>query len=161
MKRILLCIFLALMLLLSACAAPSDNTDDPFDKNSFVEAPDPLDMIGTWDRAWSEVEGDRTEYPKGTCTVVIKGDSKESLVISYADKEFPDNNYENKSLTIKKGVLYYDCGNDLWHAEVDRSASTITEYNITLLEDGTLLLQNLFYIDGAPMVSYECFVRAE
>ena len=33
-----------------------------------------------------------------------------------------------------------------------------TTYSLTLTEDGQLILQNYFLIDGAPSVSYEFFV---
>ena len=119
--------------------------------------PQPGDLVGTWTRAYSEVEGYKVEYNPGVCTLVIEG-TEDALVISYTDTQFPDSNYAGKALIVKEGELHYNCGNDRWLAEVDYVGLHNTTYSLTLTEDGQLILQNYFLLDGAPSVSYEFFV---
>lgn len=118
--------------------------------------PQPMDLVGSWQRTHTEVEGDRNKNTKATITV--SGDSETSLTITYKDKEFSDSNFKNKSLTIQEGELYTGCGNDLWYADV--SSTGKESYSLTLLEDGTLMLQCTFDFDGMPMVSTQWFARS-
>ena len=57
--------------------------------------------------------------------------------------------------------MYWNCGNSMWLADVDHVGPWDTTYAITLLEDGRLLLQNYWEVDGAPSVSYEWYERAD
>ena len=123
---------------------------------------DPMELVGKWDRIKTMVEGDETESEPNTCIVEITGDSRENLKISYMDNAyFVQNSYSDKALIFSLGALpiYTDCGNDVWYADVDHVGKDDTTFAITLLADGTLLLQNYFTVDGAPMVSYEWFKR--
>ena len=124
-----------------------------------LNAPDPIEMVGTWVRVMCEMDGYAEADASGSCTLVIAGNSADALTISYTDREYPDGNYKNKSLWIAQGELYWGCGNSLWLAEVDHLGPWDTTYTVTLLEDGRLLLQNYFLLDGAPSVSYEWFER--
>jgi hypothetical protein len=126
-----------------------------------IDAPDPMDMVGTWERFQWETDGYVEEDISGTCTIVIKGDTEDTLTISFTDEEHRNSNYQNKPLNIKQGVIYEGCGNSLWLADVDHVGPWDTTYAVTLLEDGTLMLQNYFTIDGAPAVSYEWFRRVD
>ncbi len=122
----------------------------------------PMDMVGKWDRIKTMVEGDEEETEPNTCIVEITGDSKDNLKISYTEKrEYSSITYSDKDLIFSLGALpvYTDCGNDVWYTDVDYVGDHDTTYAVTLLADGTLLLQNYFTIDGAPMVSYEWFKR--
>jgi len=124
-----------------------------------MNAPDPLEMVGTWERFRSEFEGYEEEDATGACTIRISGESKDSMSITYVDGDYPDSCYENRSLSICLGALYYECGNDIWRAEVDYVGAYETTYTVTLLNDVTLLLQYYWLLDGAPTVSYEWFRR--
>lgn len=117
----------------------------------------PMELVGSWQRTHSEVEGDRNKNTKATIT--ITGDTENSLVITYKDQEFPDDSFKNKALTCKQGALYPDCGNDQWFADVASTGSY--SYSLTLLPDGALLLQCGFDFDGQLMVSYQWFARSE
>ena len=122
----------------------------------------PMELVGKWDRMKTMVEGCEEETEPNTCIVEITGDSKDNLKISYTEKrDFSNVTYSDKYLIFSLGALpvYNDCGNDVWYADVDHVGEYNTTYAITLLEDGTLLLQNYFTVDGAPMVSYEWFKR--
>lgn len=130
-----------------------DNTTD----ETPVTGPQPAQLAGTWQRTHTEVEGDRSKNTKATIT--ITGDTADSLVITYKDKEFPDDNFKDKKLTVKEGELYADCGNDSWYAEVASTGKY--GYCLTLLPDGGLLLQCSFEFDGYPMVSYQWFAKSE
>lgn len=115
-----------------------------------------MELPGTWQRTYAEVEGEKNENTG--CTVVITGESEESLMLSYTDQEVPLSNGKELYLELREGPLYYECGNDQWHF----TASTGEyEYKLTLLQDDTLLLQLVFQVDGAPMVSTQWFVRSE
>lgn len=125
-----------------------------------MNAPEPMEMVGTWERFRTEFEGYQ-EDTSGTCTLVITGESEQTLMISYADKEYPDSNYQNKTLTVRQGQVYNGCGNSLWLADVDHVGQYDTTYCVTLLEDGTLLLQNYWEVDGSMNASYAWFRRAD
>lgn len=123
---------------------------------------DPMELVGQWDRIKTMVEGYEVESEPNTCIVEISGNSRENLKISYTENsEFEQNSYTDKDLFFTLGALpvYTNCGNDVWHADVDYVGKYDTTFAITLLADGTLLLQNYFTFDGAPMVSYEWFKR--
>jgi hypothetical protein len=126
-----------------------------------LNAPEPLKMVGIWERFMWEADGYQEEDTSGLCTIVIAGETENTLTISYADRERPDFNYQDKALDVQQGEMYMGCGNSLWVAEVDHVGPWDTTYTVTLLEDGTLLVQNYFELDGAPAVSYEWYRRAE
>ena len=172
MKKI--AFFMTIILLLGLCACtqaptptdPSDATpaqttetptETPTEAPTQPAGPQVTDMVGAWQRTFTEVEGDRTENTKATIT--IEGASRDTLTITYKDKEFPDDNFKEKALTVKEGEIYPDCGNDSWYAQVASTGKVA--YFVTLLEDGTLMLQCSFDFDGQPMVSYQWFARSE
>ena len=126
-----------------------------------LNVPDPVEMVGTWKRVRMEFEGYGEEDTSGNCTIVITGETEDTLAISYTDRERPESNYQNKTLDIRQGQIYWGCGNSLWLAEVDHVGHWDTTYTVTLLEDGTLLLQNYWEMDGAPAVSYAWYRRTE
>lgn len=124
-----------------------------------INAPEPMEMVGNWVRFRYEIEGYEEEDTSGACTFQISGASEDYLTISYTDASSPTYNYRNQPLIIRQGAIYAGCGNDLWRAEVDYTGPYGTTYTVTLLEDGTLLLQNYWLMDGAPMVSYAWYRR--
>ena len=121
--------------------------------------PEPTEMIGTWELAWSEVEGDRTEAEPGACTVEIQSAASAGLLMSYTSRDFPDNNFQNELLTIDMRQMHILCGNDEWVADLDYTGPWDTTYAITLTADDILIKQNYYLLDGAPTVSYEYFYR--
>ena len=126
-----------------------------------VNVPEPEELVGTWERYEGEFEGMVNPSEPGTCTIVIQGSDRDNLTISYTDKESPKKNYKNKALAVSEGELHSGCGNSVWLADVDHVGPYDTTYAITGLEDGTLLLQNYWLMDGAPSVSYEWFRRVD
>lgn len=174
MKKLALLLAALLMLSLCACSAstPSESTpattqatEAPTEAEVIeppteaTEAPTQpagpqiMDLLGTWQRTHTEVEGDRQENTSATIT--ISGDAQDSLTITFEDKEFPDDNFQDKALTAKEGELYTDCGNSLWYMEVAPTGQY--SYSLTLLEDGSLLLRCYFEFDGMPMVTHQWF----
>ena len=121
--------------------------------------PEPLEMVGTWELAWTVIEGDRSEAEPGACTIEIHGSASSGLLMSYTSREFPDNNFENELLTIDMRQMHILCGNDEWVADVDYVGPWDTTYTLTLTGDDILIKQNYFLMDGAPTVSYEYFSR--
>jgi len=114
----------------------------------------PIEMVGTWELTWTEVEGDRVESAPGGCTVEITTDGMGFFWLSYSDKNYPDDNFSDRELLISTGELYSDCGNSQWFAEVYGASDELIHYAVTLLDDGTLLMQYSWEMDGMPMVSY-------
>ena len=114
----------------------------------------PIEMVGTWALTWTEVEGDRVESEPGGCTVEITTDGMGFFWLSYSDKNYPDDNFSDRELLISTGELYPDCGNNQWFAEVYGESDELIHYAVTLLDDGTLLMQYSWEMDGVPMVSY-------
>ena len=114
----------------------------------------PIEMVGTWELAWTEVEGDRNEAAPGGCTVEITTDGTGFFWISYSDRNYPDDNFSDAELLVSPGELYSDCGNNQWYAEVYTESDELIHYAVTLLDDGTLLMQYSWEMDGIPMISY-------
>jgi len=114
----------------------------------------PIEMVGTWELTWTEVEGDRVESAPGGCTVEITTDGTGFFWLSYSDRNYPDDNFSDAELLVSSGELYSDCGNNQWFAEVYGASDDLIHYAVTLLDDGTLLMQYSWEMDGMPMVSY-------
>jgi len=126
------------------------------------EGAEPVDMVGTWELAWTEVEGYREELDDSTTTLVVSGGLEEDLAITYTDGQFPDENFRDKALTVVDEEMYYGCGNDRWLANVDYVDDYGTSFAVTLLDDGTLLMQMHWEMDGGiPMVAYRGFTKSE
>ena len=123
--------------------------------------PDPMELVGRWDRYMTEVEGYTENTSRGRVIIEITGDSLSELCITYTDADSSGRSYSDKALVVEYGQVHYNCGNDVWLASVDHVGQYDTSYTITLRNDGTLMLQNFFLIDGAPMVSYEYFECVE
>lgn len=144
-------------------AAPPETTEAPTEESTeaptgpTVTAIDPMALVGQWERTLIEVEGYMEENTDAVIT--IEGDSPEALFISYTDLMFPEEGFPHKALVMDQREMYYGCGNDQWVMDVDYIGPYDTEYTVTLLEDGRLLKQNYFLIDGAPTVSYEYFAK--
>ena len=123
-------------------------------------APEPVEMLGLWELAWIEVEGDRNEAEPGACTVEIFMSASNGFLMSYTSREFPHNNFENELLIFDERELHYGCGNNAWTADLDYVGPWNTTYAFTLTVDDILIKQNYYLLDGAPTVSYEYFRRA-
>ena len=138
-----------------------------FDFTSYDELPDPgwnqgidsAELVGTWELAWMEVEGDRNEAAPGVCTIEITPDETGFFRFTYANKDFPEENIQDRELIVTPGELYPGCGNDQWVGEVREESGDPVQYALTLLEDGTLLLQTYWEMDGMPWVSYGWYAR--
>lgn len=140
-----------------------------FDFTSYDELPDPgwnygIDssgLVGTWELAWTEVEGDRNEAEPGRCTIEITPDETGFFRFTYSDRDFPEENIQDRELLVVPGELYPDCGNDQWIGKVIEESGDPVHYALTLLEDGTLLLQTYWEMDGMPMISTQWFTRSK
>jgi len=121
--------------------------------------PEPIDLIGSWELAWTEVEGDWSDEEQGTRWIEIYTAASGDLLMSYGSWEFPDNDFYNELLMIDLREMYDRCGNDEWVADVDYVGPWDTTYTVTLTADDILIKQNYFLLDGAPSVSYEYFRR--
>ena len=140
-----------------------------FDFTSYDELPNPdlnpgIDsskLIGTWALAWTEVEGDRNAAAPGVCTIEITPDGSDYFRFTYSNRDSPEENIQDRELIVTPGELYPGCGNDQWVGEVTEAGADPVHYALTLLEDGTLLLQTYWEMDGMPMVSYGWYDRID
>ena len=126
----------------------------------MIEATDHNRLVGTWELGWTQVEDDWNYDRAGQATITITGDPEGILYISYTDKEFPDTNFTDRELYVEPGEIYFGCGNDKWFASVDHIGPYGTTYKVTVLDNGTLMMQQFWYMDNCPMVSYAWFTRA-
>ena len=122
-------------------------------------APEPTEMIGSWELAWTEVEGDRSDEEQGTRWIEIFSAASGDLLMSYGSEAFPDNDFYNELLMLDMREMHTLCGNDEWVADVDYVGPWDTTYTVTLTAEDILIKQNYFLLDGAPSVSYEYFRR--
>ena len=133
-----------------------------FDFTSYDELPgsgsnseiDSSELVGTWELAWTEVEGDRNGVVSGVCTIEIVPDGTDTFRFTYTSRDYPEENVLERELVVVPGELYPGCSNDRWIAEVAEESGDPVRYALTLLEDGTLLLQTYWEMDGMPWVSY-------
>ena len=140
-----------------------------FDFTSYDELPNPgwnqridsSELVGTWELAWTEVEGDRNEAEPGVCTIEITPDERGFYRFTYSDRDFPEENLLDRELLVGPGELYPSCGNDQWIGKVTEASGDTVQYELTLLEDGTLLLQTYWEMDGMPWVSYGWYERMD
>jgi hypothetical protein len=126
-----------------------------------TESFDLSQLIGTWELGWTEVEGDRDHDRAGMATITVTGDPEGTMYISYEDEGYPSDYFTQRKLDIRPGAIYDGCGNDSWYADVDHVGSYGTTYRVTVLDDGTLMMQRFWYQDGYPMVGYSWFTRVE
>jgi len=122
-------------------------------------APEPTELIGSWELAWTEVEGDRSDEEQGTKWIEIYSAASGDLLMSYGSEAFPDKDFYNELLMLDMREMHTLCGNDEWVADVDYVGPWDTTYTVTLTAEDILIKQNYFLLDGAPSVSYEYFRR--
>lgn len=122
-------------------------------------APEPTEMIGTWELAWTETDGDRSEAEQGNCIIEVSSAASAGLLMSYSSREFPENDFRDELLTFDDRQMHIFCGNNDWVADLNYVGPYDTTYAVTLTVDDILIKQNYFLLDGAPTVSYEFFRR--
>ena len=140
-----------------------------FDFTSYEELPNPdqnqgidsSELVGNWELNWTEVEGDRIEAAPGACTIEITPDERGFFRFTLANKEFPEENIHDRELIVGPGELYPGCGNGQWIGGVTAESGDPVQYTLTLLEDGILLLQTYWEMDGMPWVSYGWYARTD
>jgi hypothetical protein len=135
-------------------SAVDESSEDMIDESSEAEGFDVSAIVGTWKRVATEVEGDVNDG--GDCTLTVTGTGLGDLKVSYSDKEFPENAFSDKAATVTE--VDTEIG---WRVIIDHVGKFETTYDFEITEDGKLWLANNFEIDGAPMVAYEIFEKAE
>ena len=121
--------------------------------------PDPVSMVGKWELIWTEVESDRNEAAPGIQIIEITTDYEGLYWIGYTNNEFPEWSYYDKELVVFPFELYDGCINDQWLGAVNYTGKNGVGYDLTLLDYETLLLQEEWVVDGAPMVGYGYYRR--
>ena len=169
-------ILLAALFLLTGCTAPAKTPTEPAaspvattlpaEPSSAPTEPAPaeisvMDLVGTWEQVWAEVEGDRNEVDPSRYLLQITGEKENELFASYVCVDYSENGYTDRPLIRDDREMYPGCGNDSWVMDVDYISPFEATQAITLLENGDLLMQNSFFYDGTiPVVSYACFTRS-
>lgn len=123
------------------------------------EVPEPTRMAGSWELAWTEVEGYQTDEEQGSRKIEIFSDASGDLVMSYACREFPQNDFECEPMILDQREMYFGCGNREWVADLNIVGPYGAVYTVTLTQEDILIKQNYFMLDGAPTVSYEYYRR--
>lgn len=155
---------LALALLLCACGAESEQppaTTTPATVSLGTAVYEPQDMAGTWTMTGEGVDVETDPVSQGRGTLVITGSTAMDMTATYTDIEVPEDSFSDKALLVWAGALYPDCSNSAWAADVDYVGVDDTTFVLTLLDNGTLMMQVTFPLDGASVVSYRTFTRAE
>lgn len=116
----------------------------------------PLDLIGTWERTQTEVDGDVVETPAGQVILQITGSNEADLRAAYRDAEFPDDNYSDKALYILTDGDTMGFGHVEWIAQLDHTGRFGQEFALAIVDDA-LVIRSYFTVDGAPGVSYATF----
>ena len=157
-NRSLIAVLLIMLMVFSAGCShqPAKPTENPAETTT---APEPVEMVGVWELAWTEIEGDRNEAKPGECTIEILSSASAGLMMSYTSRDFPDKNFEYELLIMDEREMYFGCGNHAWVADLDYVGPWDTTYTVTLSAEDILIKQNYFLVDGAPTVSYEYFCR--
>ena len=122
--------------------------------------PEPIEMLGVWELAWTEVEGCREEAEPGTEYITIFLNDQDVMRITLDDVNSPQNSFRNKELAAYDGEMFSGCGNDQWTAYVGYMGPWDTIYSVTLPEDGMLLMELYWEVDGGvPMVAHKWYRR--
>lgn len=124
------------------------------------------EMVGSWERYATEVEGDFVNCDPGVATVTITDvppagadaeDFDTEYWITYTDREYPELSYGDVSLLIMPSPNWGYFSECDWIAAINHIGTNGTSYLLTILKDGTLMIQNQWEMDGAPMVGYEFY----
>ena len=126
---------------------------------TMTSIPDTLMMIGTWDLGWTEVEDDIQGAEPGSQIIEITTDYEGRYWISYINNERPDRSFYDQEMEFVDGELYPDCGNNQWFATVDYIGAGGTEYSLTMLPEGTLLLRQYWEQEGFRSVAHGWYTR--
>ena len=126
---------------------------------SLNSIPDMLAMVGTWELGWTEVEADIQGAEPGSQIIEITTDYEGHYQINYTNNEFPDRSFYYKDLIIIDEELYDDCGNNQWYAIVDHIGFGGTEYSLTVLPEGTLLLRQYWEQEGFRSVAHGWYTK--
>ena len=119
----------------------------------------PIKMVGTWKRVSVETEGDVNGG--GNCTVVITGTSESNLKISYTDKNFPSENYSDKTIDLTEQKYFELFGNGDWCGVVNHFGPNDTTYCLALFEGDVLKIKSFFELDGTLASSIQVFERVK
>ena len=122
--------------------------------------PEPVEMLGEWELAWTEVEGYRENVEPGTESISIFLNDDNGFRITLTDSVFPGKSFKNKELGVYEGELYSGCGNDQWMCYIGYMGAENIIYSLTLTRDDILLMEMYWEIDGGvPMVAHKGYRR--
>ena len=128
-------VLLAVLFLLTGCTAPAKTPTEPAVTPAATTLPtepssaptEPpvaeqipiMDLVGTWEQVWAEVEGDRNEVDPSRYLLQITGEKENELFASYVCVDYSENGYTDRPLIRDDREMYPGCGNDSWVMDVD------------------------------------------
>ena len=133
----------------------------------------PAELAGTWLQVSGETEGWQWEaMPERLSSLVFRVTAYEGPLELRADMETLDHfgtmteGLHDQQVSILQEALYDGCENNSWSVRIGQEAArneegdpTETEVYATLLDERTLLVQQVYTLDGAPAVSYQTYLR--
>ena len=122
-------------------------------------SPEPSAMEGSWERTYVEIEGDRQPDEATVCTVQIVSEG-ENYYIYYDNQDFPDRSLAARPITVMAGEETSWASGCQWVGTFDGTDGNMT-HKLAVNQNGNLVIQNFWTVEGAPMVSYEYFCRPD
>ena len=133
----------------------------------------PEDLEGTWLMVSGVTEGYEWDAMPGSFeSMVFRTEEADGVKRMAVDSESGDYSryvpsaYYGKGITVLEEPLYEGCGNEDWSVMVGEKSPVNedgypieTEYYVTLLDQDTMLRQQCFTLDGAPMLTEQTFRR--
>lgn len=120
---------------------------------------EPEDLVGTWISSHTEVEGD-VNYNDSATVQILVGDNGEYRMW-YMDREFPQQNFDDVRLRVEAGDTFGYFEDCAWLAVVEYTDPLGVSRTLALTTDGLLVIRDYWEVDGAPMVGYRWYGRAE
>ena len=142
---------------------PEFASDNQVGSETDLVATAPEFLDGNWKMVSGETDGYQfsaeEEGIDSELTMVVGNDAVTAKY--YFSTEFITERFEAEAEYMEE-PLYHDCGNEVWKVKLHLNSGDFDdgdEFNATLLDKDTLLLQHIFPFDGTLGVSYSTFVR--
>lgn len=119
----------------------------------------PMDLIGTWERTQTEVDGYTEESPAGEVMIRITGTTESDLRIDYEDTQSAYRSFDDRAIFIMPDEDFMGVGEVEWIGQINFTGESANDSYMLALVDGELIMRHIFTVDGTPCASYETFRR--
>lgn len=120
---------------------------------------EPEDLVGTWISSHTEVEGDVNYNDSATVQILVADNGEYRMW--YMDREFPRQNFDDVRLRVEASDTFGYFEDCVWLAVVEYTDPMGVSRTLSLTSDGLLVIRDQWEMDGAPMVGYRWYRRAE